>query len=167
MDLSTRRRLASELDRWILSLADSAARRITRRTFLRRAGEIALVIGLATTHLLWGSPAQALDCNATDPNNELAGPCGPTELCPSNHCQNDNNLCKLSITNVRRRTYGTFTCGPDDVDNCWNENCCDQPANAMVRCCDCCTPSPNMSGQCNCTNPVRYPCICKKVTQVC
>lgn len=166
-------RLVMDLDSAVLRIADSAARNLTRRDFLDRAGRMGLLAGLSMSGLLWrAGPAQAQQdtpcaCNCLDPNNQLPGPCGPTALCSNAQNCNDQGNCKVSISGIRRRNNqsnntwpGTDCAGANDP-NCWVEDCCAQ-GQGVYRCCDCCTngTNPPFCTGSGCTN--KHKCVCRK-----
>lgn len=172
---SATERFMYRLDASILRMADGAARVISRREVLRRAGELSILAGLGASGVLWSSKsARASDptcsCNCLDTNNQEPGPCGPSPICGNSLNCNSNGNCKTSRSVdgefVRRRnnqsnnTWPGSSCASNTSPNCWEENCCSQRGH-RVRCCDCCTPdnsTPNCSG---CTN-TKHKCICRK-----
>lgn len=156
--------IAYHLDRALIRATGAAARGLTRRDFLKRGSQLGALLALTIGGVLTGSVAMAdhsTECNVDDPHGELPGACGPSELCPNEHCNNSGG-CNLSKPFVRRRFYTGSQCAPDDAHNCWIEDCCDKPANGHVRCCDCCSPTPTGSGTCACSSPTRYKCLCRE-----
>lgn len=160
-------RVLAHVDRALLRFVNGAAAGITRREFLRRAGEAGLVIGLSASVVLWERPAGA---EHTFENCKGCPPCGPSEHCGNSKCKQGD--CDLSVSYVRKRPYGGSNCAPSDAHNCWKENCCDKCGpgktfHCIARCCDCCTTTVTASGICNCASPTRYLCHCRNCRASC
>lgn len=156
-------RLATEIDRSVLSLADAAARRVSRRAFLRRVADVGIVLGLAVTGLSWGqrtAGAYAHIYSSCDPiGDPPPGPCGPSGLCDPSTCSNGN-----CANNNKKRPWGGSTCcsSCSGTDNCWQENCCaNNNWNSHIKCCDCCN-STGSGGSCTtCGGGTAQKCICR------
>lgn len=159
----TRVRVTTALDRYFLLVADSAARGVGRREFLRRLGRwtvggatilsgIASGTRSATAH---GQPCDYFE----DPGES---PCGPSAICAAKYCRDDGK-CKTAVMGVRKRGDASIdhwfgnACVSDGADTCWLEHCCDQTGH-HVNCCDCCVPeNPNDCNVCDTKNK----CICR------
>jgi hypothetical protein len=177
-----RRRVVRRFDSGVQRVTGSAARRFTRREFIRRAGDVALVSGVSLSGVIW----QARRASAADPVND----CGPTSGgCDNNYictqsqlCTSDPNggrNCNTSGCNcggVRRRVNCTTSqwsgvssscCGNTSSQNCWRENC----PSGCKRCCDCCVPpSFGYSSTCNsssCGGNDKRKCICRSNVNTC
>ncbi len=163
------------LDSNLLRASDSVVSGVSRRQFLKRTGQVAAVVGLGLTRVLWGiGPARAdfsCSCNCEDMGNPpgLPGPCGPSPLCDPQHC-NSEGRCQTSDPGVSRRIsiklnrWPGFDCTSGTEDNCWDEDCCAETGH-LVRCCDCCT-GPTQPPFCKtCTG--RFRCICRKSIMTC
>lgn len=152
-------RIVEGLDRASLRVADRAASAVSRRLFLKRVGQVGLLVGLGLSGLLQGSFVQAYEetvgCNAY--GDPPGGPCGNSPLCEPDRCTGQN-----CTDHGKRRDYrDNFCCGFNCTGsmNCWRENCCSWPAwNSYVSCCDCCA----MGGTIGCTNCTGTKCVCRK-----
>jgi hypothetical protein len=161
VDPSLSDRMVERADYGLLRAADSMARWITRREFLRRAGELGLVAGLATTRVVWGKDvAQAGHVRCYQCGNA----CGPSPPCPTSRCTSGGD-CNAALSGMRYRVHDGWAC-TNTSGQCWIANCCNPPSGhcetqqAKKQCCDCCdSGSPN-----NCTSPCtnKYKCICEK-----
>jgi hypothetical protein len=155
------------VDRSLLAAGDLARREITRRKFISWVSKLGLVIGTATTGVVWApGPAHALACNVFDQNNQNAGPCGPSPRCNAVACQSAN--CRVSRSDTEKRAHNQSGCCSSTcsgTQNCWTENCCDRAANAEVRCCDCCGPGGSTS--CSGANCPGTQCICEITLRTC
>lgn len=157
------------LDGALLRVADSAARHVSRRDFLKRVGQVGLVVGLGTVRVLWGPVprAEAAHCNHYGQSSS-GGACGPSEICPNLSCTAEKQ-CKTAHTcsqgcGVRRQPHTQGTCGSDSASNCWTE-CC---SGTTWRCCDCCTCQTLNEDACmSCTGCTKRKCICRKPTVAC
>jgi hypothetical protein len=152
-------RAGEQLDSLVLRAADSAARAVSRRDFLKQVARVGVVAGLAWNSLVTDSRrarAHGMGCDYFgDPD---ANPCGPSPRCADRYCRDDGQ-CKLNEAGVRRQRWATGECGPDDVDNTWIENCCGQ-INSHVRCADCCVPENPNSCVGGCT--LKMSCFCRE-----
>lgn len=162
-------RVTTVADRPALTVMDSIARSINRRTFIKRVGQVGAVIGLSGARFLWGvesalavNPCNACVNGATDNN---PGACGPSEPCFSNECSGANGFqCNLSHTcnngvSMEGRVYNTSDCTTTQP-GFWEE-CCQRK---LHRCRDCCGCRPHSSGGCNrnvCSAGARNKCICE------
>lgn len=167
VDESVGQRVAQRVDTAVLRFADGAARAATRRDFLAGAGAIGLAVGIGASGLLWGAPkSYGADtiCNVFDPNNNLAGPCGPAPLCVGSRC-NDGS-CVASRSTVTWRAYGVCDCVGPGTTNCWTENCCGT-FSGKFRCCDCCEQDGAGGSCCGCSVSRMKRCICRKKVQDC
>lgn len=174
MKRGTRReRAIGVADRSVILLADSMARRISRRRFIRGLGSAGLVVGVAGARALWGSEnAWAVNrapCNVCV-NGGLdrnGGACGPSEECASLDCSGGNcaigHNCGSGATSGARAWSGA-TCRTSPQGGTWQE-CC---SNIIWICRDCCGCQANSSGTCsagNCGGALdRHKCICEKNT---
>lgn len=139
-------RAGVRIDSTVLSAADSVAREITRRRFLKRLGQFGFATGISVSGWLWnaGPSARAVDyaCNEFDEDDENAGPCGPSPRCNAASCQSAGGNCKAINPDTEKRTWNdpdsccSSSCSGNQ--NCWVEDCCDRAAMDRVRCCDCC-----------------------------
>jgi hypothetical protein len=173
LKLTPAQSLGASIDSGLLRAADGVARSISRRVFLRRAGQLGLLLGLAVTDVLWFSPsAQALTCNFFDGSNDkFPGACGPSEPCGGSQCNSSDN-CDTKVQcsgggHLQKQPWASATCGTGD--NSWSENCCSQNG-FHWSCHDCCGCTANISGQCDfasCGNHTRYRCICRHQGSAC
>jgi hypothetical protein len=156
-------------DRALLRASDHLARRISRRTLLKRLAQTGVVIGVAGSRLVWG-PDYGLAtprCNVCDPNERNPGACGPSEQCGNLECSGTGDgRCNLSHScngrSVEGRVWGRASCTTNQGGT-WQE-CCQ---NRVWICRDCCGCQVHSSGQCNtgnCSSGTRYKCICEKNT---
>lgn len=157
---SRRDRIWSSVDAAVLRLADGVARGLTRRQFLKRAGQAGLVLALSTTNLLWHTGTASAD--------PCTGPCGPSPLCSNTKCSSGN--CNLSVSGVKRRVNANtgvhegYACGSNTANNCWVEDCCSRNG-SFWNCCDCCvsgTQAPLCTPNCS-----KHACICRTNLHVC
>jgi hypothetical protein len=176
LDASLSQRLVAQLDKLLFRCVDLASDGVTRRTFLRRTGEVAFTLALALNELAWmPTIAKAGDvytactgCNCEDSHCQLFGACGPSPECDSTHC-NSNFECDIANKPADRRRvaqssghWAGYDCTSDNTAaNAWTE-CCD---GATHKCSDCCTgvttlPNCN-SGSCGVT---KHACICRGTT---
>jgi hypothetical protein len=159
------------LDAALLRFADTAARGITRRGFLKGLGQLGLLLGLTTTGMLWGTElarAHPPACDLFDDPGDA--PCGPSPICDRDLYCNDNGNCQANRGDTEKRTYGGGSCCSSTcsgTDNCWREHCCGHPNwNSHVRCCDCCAPSAGVD--CTGSGCPNNRCICRsKVGATC
>jgi hypothetical protein len=173
-------RVSIGLDSVLLRMTGAAARAISRREFLRRTGELAVLAGLAVAGLAWeAGPASSHEpefntCNPFGVNPQ-GGACGPSRLCPQSVCLSGGR-CNTGIAGVRRRVDGMADpphwpgndCGNDSRHHCWLECCPPTGTRTKWRCCDCCV-NPNQCSACTsscggCTTKVK--CICRNDTGV-
>jgi hypothetical protein len=166
VEASRAERIGERMDSALLRFADGAARIATRRQFLAGAGAVGLAVTAGATGLLRPSRTFAADtvCNVFDPNNNLAGPCGPSPLCIGDRCQDGS--CVASRSTVTWRQYGGCDCVAPSVGNCWTENCCGS-FSGKFRCCDCCEQDGVGGSCCTCSVPRMKKCICRKKTLDC
>lgn len=171
VDPNLRERISVEVDRNVLRIADSAARRVSRRAFLRRAADAGIVLGVAFAGLGWrqrSADAYAHIYTVCDPNDldPPPGPCGPSGLCDPSTCSGGN----CSNNNKKRAWAGDTCCsGCTGTDNCWQEDCCGDPDwDSHIKCCDCCN-STGSGGTCTtCQGGTAQKCICRsKVGAAC
>jgi hypothetical protein len=137
----------------LLEYTDTAAGRlattITRRTMLRRAGAAALGAGL------WGlSSATPL----AEAHGSPSHPCGPSPYCLSGRCFDGQ------CSNAAGRHYSTYSCWPNHLGGCWNEDY-RSTGQGLWSCCDCCSfdhlSGANQCSSCGDSN-TRWACICHK-----
>jgi methylamine dehydrogenase light chain len=82
----------SKLDRWTEAAARALARRVSRRSFVRRVG--ALVVGAGALPLLPVARASSREGRAAQPPEDIAGPAGDPLRCEYwRHCAIDGFLC--------------------------------------------------------------------------
>lgn len=164
VDPSTASRAVSAIDSALLQLSEATRARASRRQFLEHTGAAGLALGLGLTGTLFrpsAARAHYSSCNVTDPNNQTAGPCGPSPLCSGTYCTSTN--CAHSRADTQRRLYGTGSC-TTSTNNCWIEHCCGTSYNGHARCCDCCAPSSGADCAGSCPN---RRCICRSRVNTC
>lgn len=148
----------SRLDYVLLRAVGSSSRWISRRQFLRRLGQVGVLVGVSAGSVLWRQDRSLahgrtcfMPCNA----------CGPSPPCNQSlgYC-NSNGQCNLGTAGVRRRTHDDFTCTCDSCDNSWTDHCC-SCLGVHYQCNDCCTPT---GGTDKCVGGCsdKHACICKK-----
>lgn len=165
LDQSRAARAGVAVDTALLRIADGAARTINRRRFLAGTGAAVLAVTIGASGVFRTRSAYGAVCNVLDPNNALAGACGPSPLCPTSHCENSGGSCDATLSAVTWRAYGGCDCVGPSSQNCWTENCCSQ-YNGTFRCCDCCSTS-GAGGQCCGCNVTRRRCICRRKETSC
>jgi hypothetical protein len=171
LDPSWSERIRVTIDRALLQIADSLARGMNRREFLKKAGQASMVVGLAASGVLTSTTsarAWSTPCNGCQNH-----PCGPSPICSSTYC--DGN-CKVGNSPyVRRRQYNTSNCCTDINSTCgnwWPEDCCSCAGKPGVvdwwvakwRCHDCCAPAGGKD--CSPTSCGKR-CICRVKTGTC
>ncbi len=153
------RRAEFTADSTLLLATDSIVRRMSRRRFLRGAGELGLVIGVGASKLLFDAPAWAapeLECNCFGDGE--SGPCGPSDLCFLSECGNnghcDSNAVCSNGVHVKGRPHNDMDCG---TSGCWNE-CCGGTTRLCCDCCGCRQHTIQCVSNCGATH---YKCICR------
>lgn len=140
-------------DRAVLSLADAAAHRISRRRFLSGAGKTGLAIGMGLSWMVRTATPASARCY------QCGDPCGPSPPCGSAKCLSSGD-CNTNVAGVRYRQHDGTAC-TSSAGQCWLADCCGCATGAGKRtCCDCCIDAdPN-----NCTSPCspKKKCICSK-----
>lgn len=130
-------------------LAAAAARGLTRRRFMRRAGSVALGATVATAYV--GRAPDDVKAVCTSPS-----PCYGAPRCGSFRC--NSWYCDAARADTNWSCYGGGRCcGNSGVNNCW-----DHPP-TRTRCCDCCAynPSCKTGAPCSsCGSSGWYTCIC-------
>lgn len=151
-------RVRVHADSALLNMADAAARSVSRRTFLKRAGQMAFAVGVSMSWIVKAASPAAARCY------QCGDPCGPSPPCGSSKCVSGTGDCKTSVAGVRYRDHDDFFC-TNSSGQCWTANCCAgvcPPGQQQSRlCCDCCIDAdPN-----TCTSPCdpKKACICSKV----
>jgi hypothetical protein len=113
----------------VLQAADSTARALPRRDFLKRVAQVGVATGLVLTRALWWENAALADtlyqCNVFGTGGN-PGPCGTSEECPDASC-NNNNDCNLNQTcnnrSTRSQDWASATRAGAVADNSWRECC--------------------------------------------
>ncbi len=166
------------VDARVATAMRTAGRSLTRRQFIRRAGEAAFVTGLTLSRVMWTTaPSRADGTSACGPH---PNGCGSSPICPDSVCHADpdgpGQNCDLNCGcgGVRKRVNCSSNswsdvsapcCGGDNASNCWRENC----SGTCKRCCDCCVPPSFTDGadcnQCGGTNKRR--CTCRSIVNSC
>lgn len=140
----------SRLTRGPERLVHGAARGMTRRRLLRRAGSVALGAAVTTAYLGRGGSEVAVAC--TNPS-----PCFGAPLCGGHRC--NGYLCRSGRADTNYMCYAAYRCcGNAGVDNCWEHT------QTRTRCCDCCALNAGCTtgGRCSgCGGGVWHACICK------
>jgi hypothetical protein len=130
-------------------MVEGAARGITRRRLMRRAGSVALGAAVVTAY---GSRTREEAIACTSPS-----PCYGAPLCGSHRC--NGFYCAAGRSDTNWSCYGGGRCcGNSGVDNCW------EYTPTRTRCCDCCAyrPSCTTGASCSgCGSSGWYTCICK------
>lgn len=150
---SVRERALIHADSALLRTTRAVARGVTRREFLRRVGQVGLVVGMGTASVvLLPKPAYAR-CFA------CGDPCGSSPDCGQANCTNGN--CKTSVGNKKRRhdNFDCFACGSGPC-NCWTADCCfcGGSNSQKKQCCDCCSDADPNTCTTGCIN--NRACIC-------
>ncbi len=164
LDPPVTERIRTRADTLLFAATDAAARVVSRREFLRRSGQVALVVGVAASGVLFVPGYAKADfhcttCNCQDPNNQTPGPCGTSPICTNSHCINNN--CDTTQGVIQRRANSSghwpgLNCASNTADNCWTEPC----PTGCKRCCDCCTGD-NATPHCSSCSSTKHRCICR------
>jgi hypothetical protein len=147
--MSPARQVGNAID----SMVAGSARGVTRRRFLRRAGQAAFGTAVAVAYgSLTVRPAEAAVC-------------GPSPYCNlSTRCYSSGACHNTSRT--KPRAYSKFYCISSGAGypNCWYAT---SPAGNRYRCCDCCADYNTGGNRCstNCGSGF-YACICRSAGPV-
>jgi len=147
--------IVASADRALLQGSRIAMSVLSRRTFLKRVGQLSVVAGLATATTLFATTPAYARCY------QCGDPCGPSPNCGDPDCTDDSGNCKLS-ENVEKRDHDDFFCTScTGLCTCWAADCCGcgaEPNQRKKLCCDCCEPDAPNTCASPCTN--KKACIC-------
>lgn len=138
----------------------AAARLITRRRFLTRAGQAIFFVGV--TGVMLGTRFTEI----ASAHGNCNSPCGPSPLCPGSGCSGSTGLCVQKY-----RNYEGSTCQSGASGTSWTEDYCGSTgcnwAGTLLRCRDCCHGTPtgsNCNGTCD---GHKHKCICRTTVITC
>jgi hypothetical protein len=144
---------------WSDRVVAKSAHALTRRRFLRNAGNAALGATLAATYL-GTRPELAEACT-------FSNFCGPSPICGGFRCTGSvHQLCNTSRSDTKWRKHDQFVCGTAADINCWYSPC---SGGVKYQCCDC---AGNDTGGCGfitsgCGSGTWRSCICQSAALSC